>query len=359
MRKLASIQVIKSLKPIAGADRIVEATVQGWQCIVGIDHFKVGDLCVFFEVDSILPVKPWSEFLASKGRRIKTMKMKGVLSQGLALPLKTVLPDAYQDDDGSFMVQTPLDDEGTIHFSSLIEGDDVTALIGVVKYDNEVHSSQPGVHGINPTKEADFPSFVPKTDEERIQSTMGSLRALQGRQFVSTVKADGSSFTATYDQDGKFHVCSRNFSIKRDEGNFWKVAIKYDLELLLRGTDLALQGELIGPGIQKNRHGLENHDLMIFSGYLWKQGRYLIPSELQKYCDLTGLRMVDTEEQGVFNYELEGLLEKSKGLYPETILHKNQGIRSRREGLVYRSNDDGPRISFKVLNNDFLLKDED
>jgi RNA ligase (TIGR02306 family) len=320
MRKLASIQKIVSISPIDGADKIECAKILGWNLVVKRGEFTPGDLCMFFEPDAILPEAPWSEFMRSRNFRIKAVKMRGVLSQGLALP---VLEEC----------------------KNLSEGSDITDLLGVKKYDPPEVSAGSFGQSCGP-----FPALVPKTDEPRIQSSPDLLDALKHRFYVMTVKLDGTSFTATYDAD-QFKVCSRNLSLKNTEDSiFWKVAKKYNLEQSLRGTTYAVQGELCGPGIQKNRLKLKDHDLFIFNVYDWKAGRYLSPMESSVFCREVGLKTVPIEEAGLaFTYSQEELLEKAKGFYDNTD--------NIREGLVVRSFE-VPRVSFKVINNDFLLKEE-
>lgn len=331
MRKLASIQKVLDINPIVGADLIEAIQVLGWTMISKKGEFAVGDMCVMFEVDSVLPETNWSEFLRSKKFRIKTMKMKGYLSQGLALPLRYLglSPDDYQ------------------------EGDDVTEFLGVVKH--EPPAADEGFSA--PNNKTPFPDFVPKTDESRVQSAPQLLKLLQGRSYSITVKLDGSSFTATYDKDGVFHVCSRNFSLNRPEDGtldkYWYVTQKYNLESNLRGATVALQGELCGPKIQKNRLNLAETDLFIFNAYDWEKQRHYSPEELKNLCDYFGLKHVPVEESGdSFAYTAQDLLSKADGAYT--------GTKNRREGLVIRSNDGlEPRISFKAISNEFLLKEED
>ena len=87
MRKLASIQKIVDLQPIPKADRIEVATIQGWQCVVKKGEFQVGDLCVYFEIDSLLPEKPVFEFMRDRKFRVRTIKLMKCVSMGLILPL--------------------------------------------------------------------------------------------------------------------------------------------------------------------------------------------------------------------------------------------------------------------------------
>lgn len=117
MRHLASVQVIEDITPIEGKDRIVLAKVLGWRVIVQKADFNVGDKCVYCEVDSVLPEKPEFEFLRSKNFRIKTMKMAGVISQGICFPM-SILP-----------------------YDCSI-GDDVTNVIGVKQYEPDMDNDK-------------------------------------------------------------------------------------------------------------------------------------------------------------------------------------------------------------------------
>ncbi len=335
MRKLVSVQRVLSLDPIDGADRIETATILGWQTIVKKGEVQVGDLVAYFEVDCYLPDAPWSSFLKSK--RLKTIKLRGQLSQGLALPLPVVLqPDLYDP-------------------QALLEDDDITELLGVIKY--EPHVPGDPQNGTRFKRESDFPSYVFKTDEDRVQSAPRLLHKLNGRPYVITLKMDGSSFTATTDRDdvSQVHICSRNFVAKLDPervDNFNKVALKYDIAGILRGTTYAIQGELCGPAIQNNLMKLPDHDLYVFNVFNWDTQRYLTDTEMREFCYAKGLKPVPLVEIGLeFAYSQADLLALAKGKY--------EGTENNREGLVIRSNDDDhPRVSFKAINNDYLLKEE-
>ena len=207
-RKLVTIQTIEKIEPIEGADNIVLAQVMGWKVIVKKDDLSVGDRCVFFEVDSMLPDgEPWSEFLRSKKFRIKTMKLRGVLSQGLALPMD-ILP------------------EGSGPFK---EGDDVTELLNVKKYVPKLHDG-----GKNMGQAiGNFYSRAPKTNELRLQSYIKLLDEIKDLPLYYTVKCDGTSSTFVYDEE--FMVFSRRFRKQEDDKNiYWKVARKYNLEKKLK-----------------------------------------------------------------------------------------------------------------------------
>lgn len=331
MRKLASIQRVRALEAIDGADNIELAHINGWQCVVKKGEFEVGDLAVYFEIDAIPPRSPAFEFLYAKGgfTRIRTMKLRGALSQGLLLPFDSLMEYWMLDENRMFR-----------------EDDDVTDFIGVTKYDKSSDRVQaPGMSA--------FPSWVSKTDEERIQSAPRLLRELQGLPYYITVKYDGMSATFTK-KDGELIVCSRNYAIERNEGNaFWQMAIKYSMEEWMQDGDI-IQGELCGPGIQGNKLNLKENDLFVFNvGYA---GRHYPVNELIEFCEDYGLKHVPIIEMDLrFDYTLEELLVKAEGKY--------DGTSNEREGIVvrpieYMLDSKGNRLSFKVISNKFLLKEK-
>lgn len=377
-RKLASIQVIAEIAPIAGADRIQCARIMEWQCVVKNGEFKLGDRCVFFEIDSILPEgKPWAQFMKDRKFRVKTVKMRGCLSQGLALPLD-ILPPNF---------------DCTV--DALKPGVDVTQVLGVRKYE------PPETGGVNGyVYGAPMPLFVPRTDEMRLQSAPALLEEIKQYDFYWTVKLDGIS--ATYirtDREyalwkpGDLIVCNRKVATREDpddEGAFWPMARKYDLANRLP-IGFAVQGEIMGPKIAGNKLNLEEHDLFIFSVYDLGEGRFLDLHEFLAFCRDHGLKTVPVEgiivepidtlddmlsavrndfsipvsmgEKSDFN--LDFFLRLAQGNY--------KGTNNRREGIVVRPvcnvesptlaglvnmTTESPRLTFKVLNNDYLLKDE-
>lgn len=329
IRKLATVQHVRNIQPIEGADRIMEATVKAWHVVVKKDEFQELSKCVFFEIDSILPQdKEWAEFLKPRRYRVKTCKLRGVLSQGLALPL-SILPEQR---------------DWQIN-------DDVTELLGVTKYEPQIHSRIGGV------QKGNFPEHTPKTDEQRLQSAPSLLDELKGDFYYITEKIDGSSGTYFKDEEG-LHVCSRNWELVEDEKNaFWIVAKKYNL-LHKLPVGISVQGEVHGPGIQKNRLGLKEVDFCVFNAFDFRKGRRLSFKELYELTTDMGVPMVEVLETGTdFDYTINELLEMAKGKY--------KGTKNNREGIVVRpmnprfSHAASGDLSFKVINNDFLLKDED
>jgi RNA ligase (TIGR02306 family) len=331
-RKLVSIQVIDAVAPIEGADNIMQARVMGWTVVVKKGEFAPGDRCVFFEIDSVLPDGPaWSEFMRPRGFRVRTVKLRGVLSQGLALPVSILGGEVPEP------------------------GIDIREHLGVVKYEPVLPDARE-VAG-------PFPGRVPKTDEIRLQSALGVLDELAGREFFVTTKCDGTSATYFRDGDAGLVACSRNWALAPGENHVWRLAAQYELGERLP-PDFAIQGEVCGPGIQKNRLGLPAIELFVFSVYDVRAARFLDFEPFTAFCAEHGLRTVPIErvvrgaEAAAYRHDLDGWLEAARGLYP--------GTKQRKEGIVVRPLAEvrsetlgGSRLSFKVINNDFLLKDED
>lgn len=335
MRKLASIQRIKALEPIEGADAIEKATVLGWQLVVKKGEFKVGDLAVYCEIDSLLPDKPEFEFLKPRGMRIRTVRLRGQISQGICFPL-SVLPEDF-----------------------VIEEDaDCTEVLGITKYEAPIPACLNGI------AKGRFPSFIPKTDETRVQVLQKVLDAFRGESCYVTEKLDGSSVTY-FLKDGEFGVCSRNFELEEDsENSLWKVARELDIENKLRnlGKNLALQGELIGEGIQGNKLKLRGQTVRFFNVYDIDKGEYLNFAEFQELLKTLDLPMVPVVE---LDYRLENDMEsiirmatiKSqllKEVWAEGIVIRTHAAK----GNLFLGGEDifFSRLSFKAINPEFLLK---
>jgi RNA ligase (TIGR02306 family) len=375
MRKLATIQRVKRLIPIAGADRIELAQINDWVCIVKKGEFQVQGYCVYFEIDSLLPEDERYAFLESSKRdyfgipkyRIKTMKMRGCISQGLALPI-SLYPEL-----------TPL---------GISEGYDATEVLGIIKYD-------PGFYTDNGQKprtgntQGKFPSFIPKTEQERIQNLINYYKLYEDHMWEETLKLDGSSLTCY-----KIHtepslwqkvlgffgvkyknyhmgVCSRNLELARgdsftmtfDNGgktstyaqsDFWQIVLDLEIEKYLP-VGYALQGELISPRIQANWEKVDTNQFWVFDIYDITNSRYLLPLERHEFLDAhfksSSLQHVPVVSLGlpVFTHchNLEALQERVTGesMNPGTIS----------EGRVYKSMT-VPGLSFKCISNQYLLK---
>jgi len=334
MRNLVTIQKVKEINDIADSDFLELARVMGWQCVVKKGEFRAGELGVYFEVDSFLPVQERYEFLRNssyrdnvdngKGFRIRTVKMRGQLSQGLLLPL----------------AQFP-------ELKGMGEGNDVTEKLGVKKW-YIPETSTPGGTIIG-----ERPNGIPASDEIRIQSALELLDQLKGKPYYITTKMDGTS-GIVYFIDGKIGCCSRNMEIKDEEGAlYWLPVYKYGLKekLAKYGKNIVITGEICGPGIQKNKLRLPAIEWYVFDVKDWDAGRYFPHEKALDICAELGLDFVPLEERGdSFAYTLEELLEKAKGRYPSTL---------DKEGIVVRDLMSPKTVSFKVLNNDALLKEKE
>jgi len=341
MRHLATIQRIKSIKPIENADKIGIAEILGWQVIVDKNLHKVNDLVAFCEIDSIMPDKPEFEFLRARKFRIKTIRLRGVISQGIAFPL-SVLPCGG---------------------SSVVEGQDVTELLGVTKYEVPIPVCMSGI------MKGNFPGFIPKTDEERIQNIPWVLDVYRNQgPFNYTEKLDGTSATY-YIRDGVFGVCSRNIDLARpmpdvlakDEilNVFWKMANELHLEDNMKrlGDNFAIQGEIIGPGIRQNRYGLNKHRIYIYNVFDIAMGKYadVHAIDIIKALNLMSVPLVSVTK--TLPPDIETLV---KFTTIQSIIAPSIPI----EGLVIRPKhniNDAKigRLSFKVLNPTYLLKYEE
>ena len=330
-RKLASIQTILSLSPIAGADAILLAKVLGWELVVKKTEFQVGDKAVYFEIDSVLPVAQWNDHLRkepTKPLRIKTIRLRGQLSQGLLLPI-------------------PEDTiKGAGHL--VAEGLDVTDHFGILKWEKPMNAQLAGMARGN------FPVLVPKTDQERIQNLTRSFAEYQLDTWSITEKLDGSSCTFYLDDEDVFHVCSRNLDLKEDEANsFWKVARKFQIEDVMRRNfmkGMAIQGEMIGEGIQGNQYKTQL-DFYVYDMYNTHTGQYILPIQLKAACERLGLKHVPIlcEATEIKEQTIQSLLEYAEG---KSVLNG-----SNREGVVFKSNTVHDR-SFKAISNSWLLKNE-
>ena len=330
-RKLASIRKVENVFPIEGADMIEVAVVGGWKVVTKKGEFKPGDLAIYCEVDSFLPIKEEFEFLRKssykkmgeqEGFRLRTVKLRGQLSQGLLLPASQEILSLYK------------------------EGEDVSEILGIVKYEPPIPAELAGkVKGM-------FPSFLRKTDEERIQNLTENYNEWKEKEFYVTEKLDGSSATY-YLKDGEFGVCSRNLELLETEGNtFWKVARELDLENKLRetGRNISIQGELVGEGIQGNPYKIKGQTVYFFNAFDIDTQQYYTQEEMENFIQSLNLKTVPILDR---NYTLpetvEDLLQYADG---KSELNKDFG----REGIVVRSLDRS--ISFKVISNSFLLKEK-
>jgi RNA ligase (TIGR02306 family) len=333
-RKLATVQKIESIIPHDNADSLEIAKIRGWTVVVKKGEFKAKDLCIFIEIDSFLPIIPQFNFLIIgtspkkmifegkeiEGIRLKTKKLRGQLSQGLALPLNT-------------FSQIPPE----IEF-------DGSELLNIIKYEPPIPACLSGEVVGN------FPGSIPKTDENRIQSLTKVITDFMGKTYSYSEKLDGSS--ATLFKQGELGVCSHNLQLKEKEGNtFWRIANQYNLKEKLP-DGFAIQAELVGEGIQSNRLKLKGQDIYVFYVFDINKAEYLPTDEIVAFAKEFGLKtvpIIGTDFEFTSQTTSEKLVLMADGpsaLNPNCI----------REGLVFRQNGNRQKISFKIISNEYLLK---
>jgi hypothetical protein len=365
MRKLASIKTISELHPIEGKDRIELAIIDGWQIIVKKGEYKIEDKTVFVEIDSVLPEKPEFEFLRKNKFRIKTMKLSGVLSQGICFPL-SILPQ-----DKKYNLE-----------------DDVTDIIGIKQYeltrDNESeeitlnNSNKKLQHPIFkllfrysifrklllPKKQnKGFPEFIHKTDETRIQN-MPFILNNNFLNFVVREKVDGQSGTWFLKKSNKkwfwqknnydFGVCSRNLRLwNEDSGTQWFVAKKYNLKKVLEdligdNDFVAIQGECVATNVQGNKYKVTEPDLYVFN-LIYPSGKIMCleGEDILKKYGIKWCPLID--KNFILLNTVNEMLNFANG---KSNLHNTL-----REGLVFRNYE--KNISFKAVSPDFLIKNDE
>lgn len=341
MRQLATIQQIAEIKPIEGADRIVMARINGWWVVTAKDNnFEVGQDVCYLEIDSFLPNIPPFEFLKKgsslrklmvdgverEGIRLKTIRLRGQISQGLIMPLAELTNYSKE----------PLSEKTT--------GDDITEALGVYKWEPPIPAQLVG------KVKGSFPGFLRKTDEERIQNMPDVLSG-----FYVTEKLDGSSVTF-YKKDGVFGVCSRNLDLLETEGNTqWRIARELGLAEKLP-DNFAIQGELVGEGIQGNPYKIKGQKVYFFNAYNVVSGTYLNFEDFKQFFAGIGLQTVPIlNEHFALPETVDDLLILANGqsALDGSVL---------REGIVVRPkiemNYKGSRLSFKAISNQYLLKNE-
>lgn len=347
MRKLASIQRIWKIEPIKGADRIELAHVLGWQCVVNKGQFQPMDIGVYFEIDSFLPIRPEFEFMRAtsykksdvmgEGFKLRTMRFRGEISQGLLLPL-------------SQFPQIPAETE---------IGTDVTELLGVKKWEIEERVTTGG------TAIGTLPYDIPHTDETRVQEEPALIQAFAGLEYYISTKMDGSSHSIGIDENG-FHVTGHNYEYKDDGASSFYELVKArgyreKMEAFANKENLTtftIQGELCAPGIQQNRLRLIKPEWYVFT--IRENGKRVGLRRMLEICDLLGLEHVPIEEVGVdlpSKYPtVEALLARADGDYPKG---------GKKEGIVVRPTEPvfcpliSASLSMKIVSNKYLLKNEE
>lgn len=338
MRKMATVRKITALDPIPNADAIEVATVGGWQVVVKKGEFAVGDLAVYCEIDSWIPIEvaPFLqkgdrsyEYEGVIGNRLRTVKLRGQISQGLLLPLTVMNP--RMDELGEYL--------------DTAEGFDCSEWLNIRKWEAPIPAKLAGeVRG-------KFPDFVPKTDQERVQNLTTEYVEWQaaGSEWEVTEKLDGSSMTV-YVMGDDVGVCSRNLNLRETSGNsLWTVARRNELMDKIQYTkrNLALQGELVGEGIQGNPYRIRGQEFYLFDIYDIDAGRYLRPKERQALAAALNILQVPGLGIQTLDCDVDQLLKMAEG---KSVLRAD----TEREGLVFKHL--SQPVSFKAISNKFLLK---
>lgn len=344
-RQLARVVRVDEIAPIRKADLLELARVGGWRAVVKKDVFQAGALAVYFEIDSFLPAgnpawdflvdKHPTEFQGQRGHALRTVTLRGQLSQGLLLPLSD-FPQLGQ----------------------VAQGEDVTERLGVLKFERELSDD------LKEFARGYYPTVVPRTTQPRIQNLEEQLDAWRAADpeltWEVTEKLEGESTSYIW-LEGELHVCSHSIDyLETSNLPIWHVARRLGLEEKLRalGRSLALQGELVGPGVAGNHYNLREHQFYLYDVYDHEAGRYLKPTERHELGDTLGLPHVPVlslNQRITPATTMDSLLKVADGA---SLLNPAK----RREGLVYKANEtegvaevNNGEDSFKVISNSYLL----
>lgn len=347
-RKLASIRRVDELRPIEGADLIEIAVIGGWHVIVKKGEFKAGDLATYFEIDSWIPnaLAPFlsgdkepKEYNGVKGERLRSKKMRGVVSQGLLLKLEDIPVMAW-----------------SLYFpDEWKENDDLTESLGIQKWEKPLSAQLSGV------AKGNFPTHIsPKTDAERIQNLTNRIQGWKDRdlKFEVTEKLDGTSFTYVRfkpnDDHYESHVCSRNLSLEEtDENLYWQIARKYDIinKVEALGLNISIQGEIIGQNVQSGQFKIPP-ELRVFNIYDIENHGYMDPVRRNEIVEQLGLlhAPVIHSELAINDFAIvDEMIAFAEG---KSVINGTE-----REGLVWKCTTDNT-ITFKTISNKWLLKNE-
>lgn len=351
-RKMATVRKILEIKKIEGADKIQAYRVDHWWVVDQVDKYKVGDLVIYCEIDSWIPheLAPFlsrgkepREFNGIKGERLKTIRLKGQLSQGLLLP--TNLLYNFEDNE-DFLPEEDLD---------------VSEWLNITKWELSEKEFIKR-YGANPqARKGGFPWYIPKSDQERIQNIKDRTiyRWIEsGIEWEVTEKLEGSSLTAYVHEDDE-GVCSRNINLKRpEEGDpvnpWWFAADKYDLinklKKIREDTDFefAIQGEIIGTGLNGNHYKLDTIEFYCYNLWDILNQKWVDPSARRSLCEIYDIPHVPVLYTNFIIppvYNVESLIDLADG----TSRLKDVP----REGLVYKSANGSE--SFKSVSNLYIF----
>lgn len=336
MSVLARVVIVTGIKPINGADRIELAEILGWQVVVKKDEHKVGEKCIYVNIGTKLD-KENKHFAFLEGKRIKTQKIRGAISQGIIFPM-SILSDFGVDPE------------------TCNEGDDLTAVLKAEKW---VPDEELATYDTSDTDKAKlpFPQMIPKTDEDRVQNVVAQLLKLVGLLIVITQKFDGTSTTFAFIGE-KFMICGRNFWLLVEtisSKHYFEIAQRYNLAEKMKklGRNLAIQGEIIGPKINGNRHKVTANEFYVFNIYDVDAQQYLTWDEIKAITTELGLKTVTCVYQGVMKDEW---LNSNKLLKLAEEQTYDGGVMA--EGIVLKTDSRTYpfRFSCKAISNKYILK---
>jgi RNA ligase (TIGR02306 family) len=375
-RKLASIQKIVAVEPCSNSENLDVASVLGWKVVVRKGEFKVGDKAIFFEVDSFIPLTPEVESLrkysfkrhpdtGADGLRIRTVRLRGQISQGLLLPLSTYFKYREVENDWTRIPTLKELEEAKAKQPKIEEGEDLTEYLGVTKYEI--------IESISVDAKGTFPDEFPKSDEVRIQSCPEVLEKYKGTECYATEKIDGQSCTAYLNKNDEYGVCSRNLDLKLSDRNlFWVCTNQYNVEAKLRALKrhLAIQGEMHGSAgghpIQGNKYKLIGLKWAVYSIYDIDNTRFLDFEEMKELLTILGIPMVPIickkfSLSGSIDFLVQMATRKStinSDIWEEgMVVRPLKTIIDPEFALVGGTNKTG-MISFKILDPEFLIKFE-
>ena len=352
---LAVVSTIQNLEPIEGKDRIELATVQNYKSVVQKGEFNVGDAVIYVFYDSILPQREEFEFLRKRcwspkyqGFRIRPMKLGNVISEGLVLPTSVLNGKKFK------------------------VGDVVTDDLGIVLYDPEYNPNKPKVEpkGIFKTlmrikafrklynswiafkkahNDKNYPSWIVKSDEDNIEKLWESVKDIP-EVFILTEKVEGMSTTFAIEK-GKFKVYSHNWRVK--DGAWVEYAVKHKIEEKLRKVckdfgfkSIAVQGELVGPSIQKNIYKLKDLDFYMFGGYFADKRKFTFNDvkNFARYIDVKTVPFIRTDYVKNFK-DVDSIVKDADGT--------SKIYKTKREGIVWRT--ESGNVHFKAKSRDYKI----
>lgn len=335
-RALATIAKIDKIYEHPNADRLEIALVRGWQVIVLKNNYSEGERVIFFEIDSFIPTYDEFSFLEKsclrevegvKGYRIKTVRLRGELSQGLVAKLDFLDTITYGDQ----WINEPI-------------GTDVTKLLGVLNYNDLITEYNMKLGNLIPNH-----SYVPKREEERVQNLVDEWDFYQQLRYYTTEKLEGMRCSIWKDRNEEIKYGTKNVLINTPDHPFVLAMNGLGIPDILKKIDepLVLAGELIGPKIQGNYYKLAKHQFYAFTLYNYNTRKRKSYKEYSEFCYTHGIPMVPLI---YFNIQLPKdpltlvALANGKSRINQDVM---------REGLIYRSIDTND--GFKVVDNEFLI----